>query len=141
LKLAPEAQLLEKDIHARYKHSSFLDTYHTYPQVEQDLQNFVQKYPKLASLETYGKTAENRTLYALKLTAGNARGKPELMISAATHGDEVITTEVLLLLVKELLEGYPSNQRFSKMLDSHVIYILPVASPDGLLPEKDMLKC
>ncbi|MEI8348028.1 MAG: M14 family metallopeptidase, partial [Pseudomonadota bacterium] len=136
LKIIPQAMLLEKDIHAYVKSlqenkSPILDAYHTYPQVENELRDWVKKFPQLAQLETYGKTTQGRTLYALKLSAGLKQDKPQLMITAATHGDELITVEVLLALVKELLEGYGKDQRLSKMLDSHIIYSLPVTSPDG----------
>lgn len=138
LTLAPEAKLLEKDINAYLKSlkaskSPILEAYRKFPEIEVELQDLVKKYPKLVGLETYGKTSKGRNLYALRL--GSNLSKPQLMISAATHGDELITVEVLLNLVHELLEGYSSDQRLSKMLDEHVIYILPVASPDGFANE------
>jgi len=134
LTLAPEAKLLQKDINYKLKslqkmRSGILDSYRKFPQIETELKDIVTKFPQLASLEIYGKTAQGRNLYALRL--GSASNKPALMISSATHGDELITVEVLLTLVHELLDGHESNQRLAKMLDEHVIYIIPVVSPDG----------
>lgn len=135
LTLAPGAHLLENDINAYLKSlqnqkASLLDSYHNYSSVESELQGWAKNYSQLAQLETYGTTAQGRKLYALRLGTPGA-SKPELMISAATHGDELITVEVLMALVKELLEGYGKDQRLTKMLDEHVLYILPMSSPDG----------
>ena len=135
LKLAPDAVLLEKDIHAHLKalkadKASGFDKYRNYEQVATLLKTWASQYPQFVGLETYGQTAQGHTLYALRL--GNpAKGKPELMISSATHGDELIGVEVLLNLIQELIEGQGKEQRLTKMVENHVIYFLPMASPDG----------
>ena len=84
LKLAPDAVLLEKDIHAHLKalkadKASGFDKYRNYEQVATLLKTWASQYPQFVGLETYGQTAQGHTLYALRL--GNpAKGKPELMI-------------------------------------------------------------
>lgn len=129
LKLAPDAVLLKQNIH-----SSLIDKtipiYRNYTQVEQDLKNFASNYKKIATLETYGVTKQGRSLYALKISTGEG-DKPRLMLTAATHGDELITTEVLFNLTGELLKGYGSDARLTKIIDSRDLYIIPVVSPDS----------
>ena len=132
LKLSPKAILLEKNVHEielnNLKNSA--DQYRDFAKVESDLNTIVATYPKLTSLEIYGSSRAGHNLYSLKLSTGGAN-KPKLMLTAATHGDELITTEVLFALTNELLAGYGSDIRLTKILDSHDIYIIPVVSPDS----------
>lgn len=129
LKLAPDAVLLQKNIHSDYSNKA-IPVYRNYTQVEQDLKAFAANFKNLATLETYGVTKEKRNLYVLKLSTGG-ENKPRLMVTAATHGDELITTEVLFNLTGELLKGYGKDARLTKILDGRDIYIIPVVSPDS----------
>lgn len=129
LKLAPNAVLLQKNISPDVSDKA-IPVYRNYTQVEQDLKNFASTYKTLATLDTYGVTKQGRNLYVLKLSTGG-ENKPRLMLTAATHGDELITTEVLFNLTGELLKGYGTDSRLTKILDGKDIYIIPVVSPDS----------
>lgn len=129
LKLAPDAVLLQKNIHSENADKA-IPVYRNFTQVENDLKTFANTYKNLATLETYGVSKEGRKLYALKLSTGG-ENKPRLMVTAATHGDELITTEVLFNLTGELLKGYGNDSRLTKILNGRDIYIIPVVSPDS----------
>ncbi len=129
LKLAPNAVLLQKNIHSETADKA-IPVYRNYTQVENDLKAFAANYKNLATLETYGTTKQGRNLYVLKLSTGG-ENKPRLMITAATHGDELITTEVLFNLTGELLKGYGVDARLTKILDGRDIYMIPVVSADS----------
>lgn len=133
LQLAPQARLLQADIHFNEVLNWTLggDRYRKFADVENDLKTLASKYQSLAQLSTYGVSSEGRNLYVLKLSSGSNDAKSNLMITAATHGDELITTEVLFTLTNELLEGYQKNPRLTKILNTHDIYIVPVVSPDS----------
>lgn len=129
LKLAPKAVLLEKNIHADLSNKRILN-YKNYSDVEKELKLMSEHFKTFTALETYGVSKGGRNLYALKISTGG-ENKPKLMVTAATHGDELITTEVLLALTKELLEGHGKNERITKIIESREIYIIPVVSPDS----------
>jgi carboxypeptidase T len=129
LKIAPKAKLLENDIHADLMDKS-ISEYRKYTDVENDLKTIAQNFKSIATLETYGTTKLGRNLYSLKLSTGG-EDKPKLMVTAATHGDELITTEVLFSLTNELLAGFGNDERLTKILNSRDIYIIPVVSPDS----------
>jgi hypothetical protein len=105
--------------------------YHDFDSVQSELKTMVSTYPQLASLENYGNSNEGRPLTALRLTAWNGDPKPELMITAATHGNEPAPVEILMAVIEQLVKGYGSDARLTKMLDKHVLYFIPVVSPDG----------
>ena len=55
------------------------------------------------------------------------------MITAATHGDEIITTEVALGLIDKLIAGYGNDQRITNMVDNRELYFVPVVNADGFV--------
>lgn len=131
LALAPKAVLLEKNIHSGFANKS-ASNYKKFIDVEKDLLNFENSYREMVTLITYGASKNGKKLYALKLdTKINQGKKPEVMITAATHGDELITVEVLVSLMNELFSQYGKDDRITKMLDGRTIYFIPVVSPDS----------
>ena len=109
-----------------------LDGYRNFTQVEAELAALAARYPHIAKLESYGE-AGGLKLYALKVSDNVAmdEDEPELMITSATHGDEIITVEVEMELLGELLRAYGTDARLSKMVDERELYFIPVVNPQG----------
>jgi hypothetical protein len=138
--MAPQAKELSSDIHHDLestiaRESNFVGGYRTFDQVRETLEAVVAAHPDLAQVETIGVTAGGRPQLALKLSDNVHvdEDEPELMITAATHGDELITTEVLLRLVEELMGQQGQDTRATQMVDNHEIYIVPVVNSDGFV--------
>lgn len=140
LALAPQARLVERDTAAAnqarlraFSQNNFMARagYHSFTEVQAWMQNTAKMHPEMAEVDQYGVSAEKRPLLALHVKTNVSAGKPVLMITAATHGDELITTEVLLQLVDELFANYGKNARLTQILDRHDIYFVPVLNPDG----------
>jgi hypothetical protein len=141
LKLAPNAKLTDPDITAsiekqlnNFRLFQVGPRYRNFTEVETQLKDLESKYPDQVQLITYGKSREGRPLMALKISQ-NAKvdtNQPEVMLTAATHGDELITTEVLLGLIDQLLLGATNKQaRFVNILANYEIFFIPVVNPDG----------
>jgi predicted deacylase len=138
--IAPSATLLEYDTSAALKKrlsgyqgfATQVAGYRSLPEVQAWMKAKTEAYPDKAELVQYGTSQEGHALLALRVTNKNTAGpKPALMLTAATHGDELITTEVMLRLVDQLLEGYGSNPRFTDFIDKRDIYFIPVVNVDG----------
>lgn len=129
LELAPKAEF----IFVPQLKSNQLSGYRTLGQVEEELKQFAIQYPEIASLETYGRTESGHNLYALKIS-DNVKideDEPELMITSATHGDEIITVEVEMELIIQLLQTYGKDQRITKMINEKELFFIPVINPQG----------
>lgn len=145
LRLVPSAKLIEKNIteainqklqNFKLSKQDLKYRYHSLDEVQTMMQTMVQQYPTMAQLITYGKSQQGRALVALKMTSNlSARpNKPRVMLTAATHGDELITTEVLLDLMSQLLAGASANEkRFLQILENHEIFFIPVLNADGFV--------
>lgn len=130
--LAPKAKLISQDINAHIKNKS-LNGYHKFEQVKAMYYEFAQMHADVAKIEVFGESTKGYELFALRVSDNVHldEKEPKLMITSATHGDELITVEVQLRLVKELLEGAKKDPRLQRMIDEHVIYFIPVVNPDG----------
>jgi len=144
LKLAPQAQLAEKDISqaARLQFQKSLQLqktesdearYHTYSEVLQTLKELSEAHKDVTEYIEYGKSGQGLPLAALRVGKHlhDEPTKPRVLLTAATHGDEIITTEVLLSLLKTLLQQSNDESRFEKMLEQTEIVFIPVINPDG----------
>ena len=132
-KLAPQAKMLSSDINLNLKNKMALAGYHSFEQIKKMAKVLEMTYPKLAKVVPYGTSRKGLPLFAIKLSDNVEviEDEKKVMLTSATHGDELITTEVLLALTESLLKGYDSNQRFKKILNNTEIYIILVVNPEG----------
>lgn len=141
LKLVPSAQVLETDISAgirvqlaQYSLESGFSEYHNFEQVQEWLKSIETRYPRIAKVLSYGSSRQGRPLLALRLSRDITQEPgPALMFTAATHGDELITVEVLMSLVDQLVENHGKDARFTNLLGRHDLYFIPVVNPDGFV--------
>ena len=140
LRLMPKAELLDFDISAsiQEKLQQFaLESeagYHDFDHVQTWLTSIESGFPQIAKVLRYGSSEQQRPLLALRLSRDIAQEpRPALMFTAATHGDELITVEVLLELVNHFVSSYGKDSRFTNMLRYHDLYFIPVVNPDGFV--------
>lgn len=108
-------------------------TYHTYATLTAELQQVAQDHPAIARLFSVGKSVQNRDLWIMKITRNPdvEEDEPEFRYVAAVHGDEVVGKENLIDLINLLTDGYGSDPRITRLVDTTEIWILPSANPDG----------
>ncbi|RYZ53963.1 MAG: hypothetical protein EOP07_16885, partial [Proteobacteria bacterium] len=141
-KISPSAALITKDVDADWRKSleqkAFAGGYHDWQGVQEFMADAVKNYPQLATVQTYGQSKGGVELNYLRIGSGQMQNltKPKLFLDGATHGDELISVEVLVALVDELLKGYGTDERLTAMLDKTDIYISFVVNPDGYLKKQ-----
>jgi len=133
LNLAPEAQLIIPDLHADLVERVLSQSgWHDFDSMLSELDQAVKQYPNLTSIEQYGTTQDGYPLKAIRLLSSvGSTSKPALVITGATHGNELITVEVVLGLMDKLLSGYGKDSRITKMVDDHELWFIPVVNADG----------
>lgn len=108
--------------------------YHSYLELEADLQALERAYPQIARLFTIGVTLENRRIYALKISDNVTldEEEAEVLFLGCHHAREWISVEVPFLLAKYLLEHYASDAGVRRAVNQSEVWIVPLANPDGL---------
>ena len=147
--LAPSARLLEADatraIEASLQSYALSaaqnqreQRYHSFDEVQAWMRNIQSSYALLARVVPYGTSRGGKPLNALRISAEPEDGTlPPVLITAATHGDELITTEVVIHLVEKLVSSFETEgveaARLTSILRNRVIYFVPVLNADGFV--------
>lgn len=109
--------------------------YKTPLEVEAILQDFATRYPSLMTLESIGKTVEGRDIWAAKITGPEAAPgtspKPSILFNALHHAREVMTPEVALDTLDQLLTRYDQDPQITHWVNANEIWIVPMVNPDG----------
>jgi len=142
-KLDPEIKKYQKQVKQREKREKQaerekrqadenrnLRPYHTLEEIYERMEELRENYPNLLSIESYGKSVENRELKAVHISAGG-KGKAEVLFSANIHAQELAGAEFCLALIKKLVEGYGKDCYITSLLNQADVYVIPVLNPDG----------
>ena len=111
---------------------------HHYAEYEQMLHELSVTHADIVELRTIGYSAgdESRPIYAMKITdnPSTEENEPELQLVGGIHGDEQISSYVMLSLANYLLDQYHnSDDRIVRLVDGYEIHIIPVANPHGFV--------
>jgi len=107
--------------------------YKSYDQTVEFLKQCVKQYPTLISIESIGKTWENRDIMLAKVTLNveNADLKPALLFTGTIHAREWIGNELAVSFIDYLLKNYNTNPQILKTITKNTLYIVPCLNPDG----------
>src|SRR4249920_1041886 len=97
------------------------DRYYRYDELTGLLQSFATDYPKLAALESIGKSFEGRAIWVLTLTnsaTGPAAEKPALWVDGNIHATEVSASAATLYFLNTLLTQYGKDAEVTRALDT-----------------------
>lgn len=106
----------------------------TNEEIDATLQAWQKAHPQLLSVQTIGRSHEDRPIWLLAITnqaTGADTAKPAVWIDANIHATELTAATAALYIAHGLLTGYGSNERITRLLDSSVYYIVPRVNPDG----------
>jgi len=107
-----------------------LRPYHTLDELYAEMDAVAKNYPKLVSVDVYGKSLEGRELKVVKISTGGA-DKPEILFSGNIHAQELTGAEFCLALIKKLASGYGKDCYITSLVDGADIYVIPSLNPDG----------
>jgi hypothetical protein len=109
------------------------ERYHNHAEMEAFLRDAVATYPRLASVESIGKSYEGRDLWVVALTnrdAGAPETKPAVFIDGCLDSSEAVTCEGTLYSIQQFLLAYGADERITRILDTRTVYIAPRIMPD-----------
>ncbi|XP_031560239.1 carboxypeptidase D-like [Actinia tenebrosa] len=122
------------------KEEDDLFVHHNYDQMKRFLNKLAKKYPKLTRVYSIGKTVEKRDMLVMEISDNPGKhepGEPEFKYIGNMHGNEVVSREILLHLIRHLLENYNKDEKIKKLVDTTRIHIMPSMNPDGYEKSKE----
>jgi len=107
--------------------------YKSYQQTCEFLQECVKKHPDIISIQSIGKTWEDRDimLATVTLNVENADLKPAMLYTGTIHAREWIGNELAVSFIEYLLDNYRQNPKILRTLTKNTLYIVPCLNPDG----------
>ena len=107
--------------------------YKSYKQTCEFLQQCAKQYPNIITIESIGKTWENRDimLATVSLNVYNAHLKPALLYTGTIHAREWIGNELAVAFIDYLLKNHSLNPQVLQALTKNTLYIVPCLNPDG----------
>jgi len=107
--------------------------YHSFAEVEQQLQAWAKGNQREVELVTIGRSAGGRSLYVARVAAPgevNPDARPAVFVGANIAGYHNAGTEAALDLIAALLAA-PAGSPAAKLLASHSFYVAPALNPDA----------
>jgi predicted deacylase len=114
--------LLPSGLTASDDHHSHLSLH----EIDTLLDELVAYYPHLVQTQLVGFTEGLKPIKAIRIQ--RSKGKPFVFVNAAHHGNEKISTTVLLRWIIDLLKNQVNT---GDLLDTFSLLIVPVVNPDG----------
>ncbi len=108
--------------------------YRSDPDIAAQFAAWQTAFPNLCRYQSIGQSVNGQDLWAIKITKDpdTAADKPVAGFISTIHGDEPIGTEMCLRFCDLLLGGYGSDAHITALLDTTVIWMLPLMNPDGM---------
>ncbi|MBI4863750.1 MAG: zinc carboxypeptidase [Candidatus Riflebacteria bacterium] len=114
--------------------------YHTYSEMETELDELAARHPDLVSVTAIGDSWEtqnglaDRKILAVKVCRGVDRRpdlRPEVLYFAGIHSREIATTELLLAFIRYLVQRAGRDRTVDLLLDRRQLWFVPLLNPDG----------
>lgn len=109
--------------------------YHSYEQVNEELDSLVAQYPDRCEKVSLGQSAEGREIWALRISkdvhSPEASERTGFVITGCHHAREWMSVEIPLHVGHELLDNYDTDPAARNRVDNTETWIVPVVNPDG----------
>jgi carboxypeptidase T len=107
--------------------------YHSYAEMVQVLQDTQAAHPDIVKVVSIGKSYQGRDIWAVKVSDNVATDEPEpeVMFDSLHHAREHLSLEQDLAILRWLTDGYGTDARITKVVNTREIWIIPSVNPDG----------
>lgn len=130
----PNAFYNAKMFDSKLKQTYAWDQYLTYSDYVDLMYQFATDYPAICQVFSLGQSVDGRELLLAKISDNITvtEAEPQFLYTGQMHGDELVTSILLLRLIDHLLTNYGSDDQINRLVDNVEIWINPLANPDGL---------
>ena len=112
-----------------------------YDEVEHLVRHIEAEFPDVVSLESIGKSYDNRDIWMIKINATkmladmgieSREDKKAILLTGAHHSRELVSVQMPLYTVLDILHGVVHQDPSTlEMLTNNQIFVIPVVNVDG----------
>ena len=123
----------------RLRQTGYLEHFHSYDQMLQEMQDIAANYPGIAKLDSIGESYEKTVgrggyiIWALKISDNVQveEDEPEVFYFANMHAREIITPEIIMYFMRDLVDNYGTDPYITYLINNRQIWLSPTVNPDG----------
>jgi hypothetical protein len=107
--------------------------FHTHAEMVAEVGAIAAAHPSIVRTFSIGESHQGRDLLAAKVSdnVGMDEAEPEILFDGLTHGNEPMSLEMTLAILRWLTDGYGSDARVTTIVDSREVWIVFALNPDG----------
>jgi hypothetical protein len=107
--------------------------FHTYAEMSADVAAVAAAHPDIVRRFSIGTSHKDRQLWAAKISDNVAtdEDEPEVLYDGLHHSDEHMGLEMTLHILHWLVDGYGTDDRITRIVDTREIWIIFAVNPDG----------
>ncbi len=109
--------------------------YLTFAEYVSEMERWVNEYPDIVSLQSLGKSHENRDVWMIKISdqVESDEDEPEVLLISLQHAREWLSGATLHGMIDRLLESYGTDDPATEYINKLELYVILVANPDGFV--------
>jgi carboxypeptidase T len=107
--------------------------FHTYAEMASEVVATATAHPDIVKRISIGKSHQGREIWAAKVSdnVGTDEREPEVLFDGLHHGDEHMSQEMTLAILRWLVTGYGSDATITRLVNEREIWIVFGVNPDG----------
>jgi hypothetical protein len=107
--------------------------FHTYQEMANEVAAAATAYPTIVRRFSIGRSHQGRELWAVKVSdkVATDEPEPEVLFDGLHHGNEHMSQEMTLTILRWLTSGYGTDSRVTSLVNSREIWIVFGLNPDG----------
>ncbi len=131
--LAPalvEGQFVREDDHPNGPYPGFW----SWPGIVDQMLAYQAQHPNMVKVQPVGRTHEGREILAMLITTDvgvDDPEKPEVLFMGGIHPREQPPQVMIMEFMDELVNGYGTDERITRLIDTRQIWIMPIYNVDG----------
>lgn len=131
LQVVVDAERARIDDRAQQDDLTFYDEYRTLDEYWVRWQAIADINPDVATFSVIGQSLEGRDMPGFVLNGNGGDGKPVILINACQHAREWVSPAATTYLIEQLVSGYGTDPRITRLLDELEWVFAPMVNPDG----------
>ncbi|MGD1915796.1 MAG: M14 family zinc carboxypeptidase [Phycisphaerales bacterium] len=131
LQVVVDAERARIDARSQQDDLTFYDEYRTLDEYWVRWQAIADINPDVAEFSVIGQSLEGRDMPGFVLNGNGATGKPVMLINSCQHAREWVSPAATTYLIEQLVTGYGTDARITRMLDELEWVFTPMLNPDG----------
>ncbi|GFG39900.1 hypothetical protein Cfor_09069, partial [Coptotermes formosanus] len=123
-----DAEIKHQEATPKAPRAISFDRYYRHSEINAYLEELAEKFRDLVTLESIGRSYEDRDMVVIKISSGGNGTRPVVLVDGGIHAREWIAPAMTLYIINQLVENNTANGALTDAVDW---YILPVLNPDG----------